>query len=251
MVIDLDNCTGCGSCMVACAVENNLSPARTQVTDRTGVTWMRVHTADNGKSYPETRRVFIPMMCQQCDHHTPCITVCPQNAVEMDDSTGVVGQIPVRCLGCRYCMTACPYHARSFNWWDPAWPDGMERTLNPDVSTRMRGVVEKCNFCYHRYQAARAKAAAEGKREINHEEYIPACVESCPTQAIVFGDLSNELSAVAQLAHSKDTFRFLEKLGTEPKVFYHSKQRWVREMAEASVPGPNESFNLAEETSHG
>jgi menaquinone reductase, iron-sulfur cluster-binding subunit len=227
MVIDVDRCTGCGNCMLACAVENNIPPAEPKATDRTGTTWMRVFKMDNGLSYPENKSVYIPMNCQQCDHHTPCESVCPQKAVEYDVETGIVAQIPVRCLGCRYCMTACPYHARYYNWWDPQWPEGMEKTLNPDVSTRMRGIVEKCNFCHGRLQAARAKAASEGRRDILESEYIAACSEACPTKAIHFGNLSDPNSEVALLSKDKNSFRLLEELGTQPKVYFHSEQSWV------------------------
>ena len=235
MVIDIDKCSGCGACMVACAVENNVAPAHQSATDRTGITWVRVYEVENGEQFPDSRNVFIPLPCQQCGKEPPCVSVCPQKAVEVDPESGIVGQIPVRCLGCRYCMTACPYHARYFNWWDPVWPQGMEKTLNPDVSTRMRGVVEKCNFCHQRLQAAKAKAAAEGRRDLRDGEYTTACGEACPAQAITFGDLLDESSEVAKLARNKNTFRLLEKLGTEPKVFYHSSQDWVRAMAENEV----------------
>lgn len=252
MVIDVDKCSGCGACMVACAVQNNVAPANQAATERTGITWIRVYGADNGKEFPENRSVFIPLPCQQCGKETPCVSVCPQKAVEVDPATGIVGQIPVRCLGCRYCMTACPYHARYFNWWDPVWPAGMEKTLNPDVSTRMRGVVEKCNFCHSRLQAARAKAAAEGRRELHEGEYVPACVESCPTQAIAFGDLLDETSEVSTLSRDKHSFRLLEKLDTEPKVYYHSEQPWVRQMAEKEVSKQKmASAQVAGERAHG
>ena len=234
MVVDIDRCTGCGACVVACAVENNVPPARNETTPRTGLTWMRVSRVDDTRPFPETRSVFVPLMCQQCDH-PPCVSVCPQNAVEYDSETGIVAQIPARCLGCRYCMTACPYHARYFNWWDPAWPTGMEQTLNPDVSTRMRGVVEKCNFCHGRLQAARAKAAAAGQPSISPGDYQPACVEACPTQAITFGDLTDPKSAVSMAARSSDTFRLLEHMGTEPKVRYRSQTPWVRERLTAAL----------------
>lgn len=235
MVIDLDRCNGCGACMVACAVENNVPPAGPKTTERTGITWMRVYKVENRKSYPEYRAVHVPMPCQQCENHTPCVSVCPQNAVEVDAETGIVNQIPVRCLGCRYCMAACPYHARYFNWWDPAWPEGMEKTLNPDVSPRMRGVVEKCNFCHGRLQAARAKAAAQGEHDADSLAYEPACMEACPTGAITFGDLADENSEVSRLVRRGDAFRFLSRMGTEPKIYYRSSQPWVREMAETQL----------------
>jgi molybdopterin-containing oxidoreductase family iron-sulfur binding subunit len=235
MVIDLDKCDGCGACMVACAVENNVAPAHPSATERTGITWMKVIPVASGDAYPRADMAFIPMFCQQCGEDTPCMTVCPQNAVEIDPSTGIVGQVPQRCLGCRYCMTACPYHARYFNWRDPQWPAGMERQLNPAVAPRMRGVAEKCNFCHGRLHAAKAAAAARGSREILASEYVPACAESCAHGAIVFGDLNDPASDVAKLAAGADTFRFLSRLGTEPKVYFHSTRAWVREMAEHTL----------------
>ena len=245
MVIDLDRCNGCGNCTLACAVENNIPPAQPEENERTGITWMRVYKVDNDKPYPENRAVYLPLTCHQCDHHTPCESVCPQKAVEYDTETGIVAQIPVRCLGCRYCMTACPYHARYFNWWDPEWLKGMETTLNPDVSTRMRGVVEKCNFCHGRLQAARAKAAVEGRRAIADSEYIPACAESCPTKAIYFGNLADANSEVSQLAKDKYSFRLLEQLGTEPKVYFRSEQPWVHQKMDTKLSA------AAKENAHG
>ncbi len=235
MVIDLDRCTGCGACTVACSVENNVPPGPPDVTDRTGITPMRIYRADNNRKFPESESVYFPISCQQCEDHPPCVSVCPQNAVEVDPATGIVGQIPVRCLGCRYCMAACPYHARYFNWWDPAWPKGMEDALNPDVSPRMRGVVEKCNFCFHRLQAARSKAAKQGNIEIDPAEYIPACVEACPAGAITFGNLLDEQSETYRLSTDKNTFRLLEKLGTGPKVYYRSEREWVRNLGHLDV----------------
>jgi molybdopterin-containing oxidoreductase family iron-sulfur binding subunit len=167
--------------------------------------------------------------------------VCPQLAVDVDPHTGVVGQIPERCLGCRYCMAACPYHARYFNWWDPAWPEGMERTLNPHVAPRMRGVVEKCNFCHGRYQAAESKAAAAGANDIDPADYVPACVEACPTEAIQFGDLADAASEVAAAAKKPSAFRLLERIGTDPHVYYTSGRSWVREMAANSMPARSTS----------
>ena len=237
MVIDLDRCTGCGACMVACAAENNVPPLPARATDRTGLTPMLVHKVNNGLEGAGRREAFIPIACMHCANETPCVSVCPQQAVEVDKATGIVMQIPQRCLGCRYCMTACPYHARYFNWWDPSWPPGMEKTLNPGVATRMRGVVEKCNLCHARLHTAMEKAAAEGKKEIEMTDYIPACVEACPTNAIQFGDLANPDDPASQAAHSPETFRLLARLGTEPKIYYKSRQPWVRALAERSASG--------------
>jgi len=241
MVIDLDRCIGCGACMVACAAENNVAPGAQRATARTGITPMLVHHVSNGEQGEARREAFLPVTCMQCEHETPCATVCPQQAVQLDAATGIVMQMPQRCLGCRYCMTACPYHARYFNWWDPAWPAGMEKSLNPGVSVRMRGVVEKCNLCHARLHAAREKAAAAGKREIDPRDYVPACVEACPTQAITFGNLADENDPAAKAARSPEAFRLLARLGTEPKVYYKSKRPWVRALAEpSSAPGRQE-----------
>ncbi len=231
MVIDVDKCTGCGACMVACAVENNVPPARPEAGERTGITWLRVYRMDNAGPYPASESVFVPVSCQQCDEHPPCVSVCPQNAVELDPATGIVGQIAERCLGCRYCMTACPYHARYYNWGDPEWPKGMEQSLNPDGSPRMRGVVEKCNFCHGRLHAAQEQAVA-GKQDSDVDAYLPACAEACPAKAISFGDLADPQSSFTALTRDEECFRFLPKLGTSPKVYYRSKKRWVRELAQ-------------------
>jgi molybdopterin-containing oxidoreductase family iron-sulfur binding subunit len=193
---------------------------------------MLVRKISNGVDGATRREAFIPVTCMQCGNETPCVSVCPQQAVEVDQATGIVMQMPQRCLGCRYCMAACPYHARYFNWWDPSWPAGMEKSLNPGVSVRMRGVVEKCNLCHARLHSAREKAAAAGKKEINPADYIPACAEACPTGAILFGNLADENDPVCSAARSPNAFRLLARIGTEPKIYYTSEQAWVRAMAE-------------------
>ena len=194
------------------------SPARLRKRRRrTGITWMRVYQISNGAPFPDSKAAFVPILCQQCGNETPCAAVCPQEAVEVDPATGIVDQMPQRCLGCRYCMAACPYHARYFNWWDPQWPPGLEKTLNPDVATRMRGVVEKCNFCHGRLHAARAHAAAEGRRDLHPGEYVPACAEACPAGAIVFGDLNDPASEVARLAHEATPSAFSKSSAPTPR----------------------------------
>ena len=233
MVIDLDKCTGCGACMVACQAENNIAPVTDGSNKLRTLTWMLIYELSNGKDFPEHDIAYLPRPCMQCGKPS-CSTVCPVVATTKDEEGGIVSQIYPRCIGCRYCMAACPYHARYFNWFDPVWPEGMEKTLNISTSVRPRGVVEKCTFCHHRFAAAKEKARAEGRDPMKLEEgeYIPACVEACPTGAIVFGNLNNPEHKVAKLARSKYPFRLLERLGTEPQVYYLSRREWVRRQAD-------------------
>jgi menaquinone reductase, iron-sulfur cluster-binding subunit len=275
MVIDLDKCTGCGSCMVSCMSENNVPFKKDESNKKDSITWMRVYKVTNGKSFPDTQIAFLPRPCQHCggkgDHgHSPCVSVCPATATDYGYDTGIVSQIYTRCFGCRYCMGACPYHARYFNWWDPKWPEGMENYLSPDVSPRMRGVVEKCSFCYHRYQAARDKAYHNGDKDhINEDDYQTACTTACPANAIVFGDLNNPAHMVHKIVQpdshpdprnkhvvgkSKNPkiFRLLERLGTNPKVYYLSEREWVRKLGDSYLEGEWEKMKNDHGTSsHG
>jgi Fe-S-cluster-containing dehydrogenase component len=236
MVIDLDKCTGCGTCMVACAAENNVSVRPDESDKERGITWMQLYRITNGKPFPQTEVSYFPRPCMHCHNNTPCVSVCPATATRMDFNIGIVSQIYTRCIGCRYCQAACPYHARYFNWWDGHFPEGTERYLSPEVSPRMRGVVEKCSFCHHRLMRARSRAYAEGRREIEEEEYVTACAEVCPTRAITFGDLNNPEHRVSRLSKNPYAFRLLERLGTQPKVYYISSKDWVRKTADNYLP---------------
>ncbi len=213
MVIDLDRCTGCQACVMACKAENNVPAvgAKEAALGRT-ISWMQILTEQS-----EERIRFLPRPCLQCDD-PPCIKVCPVYATYRSPE-GIVAQIYARCIGCRFCMAACPYNAKYFNW----------RTYqkdapgqNPDVSVRPKGVVEKCTFCHHRLQKARERALAE-RRDLAPGDYVTACAETCPTRAITFGDLSDSGSEVARLARSPRAFRLGEALGTKPKVIYLSE----------------------------
>jgi molybdopterin-containing oxidoreductase family iron-sulfur binding subunit len=239
MVIDLDKCTGCGTCMVACAAENNLSVRPDETDKLRSISWMRLYKITNGKTFPDTEVSYFPRPCMHCHHHTPCVSVCPATATQMDYNIGIVSQIYTRCVGCRYCIAACPYHARVFSWWDGYFPKGkgLERYLSPEVSPRMRGVVEKCSFCHHRYMRAKTQKYAEDETDLEDGDYITACTEACPAQAIHFGDLSDPDSMVAQLAESPYAFRLLERLGSDPKVYYLSTKDWVRKMGDNYLPG--------------
>lgn len=234
MVIDLDKCIGCGACAVACMAENNLAFRYDETDKLKSATWMRLYRLSNRQPYPRTRVVYLPRPCMHCQHHTPCVSVCPVTATQMDEK-GIVSQIYSRCIGCRYCMAACPYHVRYFNWWDPVFPKGLENYLNPDISVAMRGVVSKCTFCNHRYQRAKDRAYMEDRRDLKEGEYITACTEACPTKAIAFGNLQDPRSQVAKLKKSPKAFRLLEKLGSEPKVYYLSTQDWVRRQGDNAL----------------
>jgi molybdopterin-containing oxidoreductase family iron-sulfur binding subunit len=226
MVIDLDRCTGCGACMAACHQENNLAAVGPGETERSrAFHWLRLlpevdvtRARESGSELGGAAEVvvsFLPQPCFHCDD-PPCVRVCPVHATYLGEE-GIVAQIYARCIGCRYCMAACPYNAKVFNWFEPERVD--ERKANPDVSLRPRGVVEKCTFCHHRIVLAREQSRAEG-RELRDGDVTPACAENCPAQAIVFGDLDDPGSRVAQLARSPRAFRLYEDLGTEPKVYY-------------------------------
>ncbi|MBI4459115.1 MAG: 4Fe-4S dicluster domain-containing protein [Acidobacteria bacterium] len=217
MVIDLDKCTACQACVVACQVENNVPFMQPEEAQKgRNIYWLKLVPFPEGQ-FPEAKVRFLPLPCMHCDE-PPCIQVCPVDATNIN-SEGIVRQIFARCIGCRYCTTACPYTVRSFNWYKPEWPEPMQEARNPDVSVRPKGVVEKCTLCHHRLQKARAKAMSED-RPLASGEYTPACVESCPPKAMVFGDLDDPNSEVSQLARSPRAFRLLEELGTKPKVIY-------------------------------
>ncbi len=221
IVIDLDRCTACQACVVACQVENNVAPAgAAEWRQGRAVSWLRLVAFQSGEHATRPELRLMPVSCMHCQR-PPCIKVCPVKATQIDHE-GLVAQVYARCIGCRYCTTACPYTVRHFNWKRPEWPRPMEQALSPDVSVRPRGVVEKCSFCHHRLQRARDKARAEGRR-MREGDYVPACVETCPAEAMAFGDLEDPGSSVARLAQGPRVFRLLEELGTEPKVIYLSK----------------------------
>jgi molybdopterin-containing oxidoreductase family iron-sulfur binding subunit len=221
MTIDLDRCTACGGCMAACHQENNLAAVGPDGTAKSrAFHWLQLVPEVSG-SGPQTNVTYLPIPCVQCDN-PPCVKVCPVHATYLSDE-GIVGQVYSRCIGCRYCMAACPYNAKVFNWYEPEWPGDLERRANPDVSLRPKGVVEKCTFCHHRILRARDKASAEG-RELRDGDVTTACAESCPAQAITFGDLDDPESQVSRLVHSARAFRLHGDLGTDPKVYYLSEK---------------------------
>jgi molybdopterin-containing oxidoreductase family iron-sulfur binding subunit len=222
MAIDLDRCTGCQACVLACKAENNVPAVGLAESARgRAIAWMQVldgRRSAHGASSPLAEMGapdgFVPRPCFHCDD-PPCTRVCPVNATNRNPE-GIVTQVYSRCIGCRFCMVSCPYNAKFFNW-RRYQDDGPRR--NPDVSVRPKGVVEKCTFCHHRLQRARDQASAE-QRALRPDDYVPACAEVCPTRAITFGDLTDPRSEVARAAGSPRAFRFGEEMGTRPKVFY-------------------------------
>lgn len=220
MVIDLDRCTACQSCTVACQSENNI-PAADPDQEAMGrqIAWNELLVETDVAEYERAHGRFIPRPCMHC-RHPQCIKVCPVGATYQSPD-GLVGQVYGRCIGCRYCTVACPFTVRYFNWYAPEWPELAHSYLNPDVSTRVRGVVEKCVYCPQRIVEAKARAAAEN-RPLRDEDVIklPACAQTCVGDAIRFGDMDDPESTVSRLAGSSRAFRLLEDLGTEPKTVY-------------------------------
>jgi len=220
MAIDLDRCTGCDACVVACHAENNLpiSDAAQAATGRTAH-WIRVDRYYEGE-FPDIKVKYMPVLCQHCDN-APCEPVCPTYAT-YHNPEGLNVQVYNRCVGTFYCANNCPYTVRYFNWFEPSWPDPLPLQHNPDVAVRMAGVMEKCTFCIQRIKRAKDDARQDG-RALADGDVRPACVQSCPAEAMVFGDLNDPDSKVSRLAASGRATRLLEELGTKPKVFYLEK----------------------------
>ena len=218
LVIDLDRCSGCQACVTACSMENNIPfTGEDEVAYGRGMHWIRVQRYWKGE-YPEVKPDHNPAMCQQCGN-APCEPVCPVFASVHSEEEQINVQVYNRCIGTRYCANNCPYIARTFNWFDYEIPAPMNFYLNPDVTVRRRGVMEKCTFCVQRIKHGEDVASAEG-RALEDGEVMTACQQACPTDAIVFGDLSNPESRVSKLARSERGYHLLEELGTLPSVTY-------------------------------
>ena len=224
MVVDVDRCTGCQACVVACQAENNIPINEEGLFNQQRANqWIRIERYWEGE-YPDVKARFIPVMCQHCDD-APCEPVCPVYAT-YHNAEGLNVQVYNRCIGTRFCANNCPYQVRFFNFWEPSWPESLTNQLNPDVTVRSRGIMEKCTFCIQRIRrsGSNGKQPEDGDRALN-----PACVNACPTGTLVFGDLADGTSRVSQMAseelesgHGRG-YHMLEELGTHPSVIYLKK----------------------------
>lgn len=231
LAVDLNSCTGCGNCVISCQAENNVSVVGKDEVRRNRIMhWIRIdryysEDADNPKVYHQ------PVMCQHCDN-APCENVCPVAATN-HSSEGLNQMAYNRCIGTKYCMNNCPYRVRRFNWFayinNPKFnfnknSDLGKMVLNPDVTVRERGVVEKCSFCVQRIQDKKLNAKKEN-RKLEDLEIKTACMQSCPGDALVFGNMNDPESKVSLLMKSKRRYRLVEELHTLPSVSYLTKVR--------------------------
>jgi Fe-S-cluster-containing dehydrogenase component len=254
MAVDLNLCNGCGTCLVACQVENNVPVVgKDEVRRSREMHWLRLdryfssdttkeNAGDMGaismyrkmeiaSENPEV--VFMPMMCQHCNH-APCETVCPV-AATTHSNEGLNQMTYNRCIGTRYCANNCPYKVRRFNWFNymgykkftevnPSQDDLGRMVLNPDVTVRARGVMEKCSMCVQKIQEGKLSAKAEG-RTVKDGDVTTACAEACPTNAIVFGDWNDTNSALRKSTESTRAYQALEEVGVKPNIWYKVKVR--------------------------
>ncbi|MGE5520979.1 MAG: TAT-variant-translocated molybdopterin oxidoreductase [Candidatus Dadabacteria bacterium] len=274
MAIDLNTCIGCGACVVACHLENNVPVVgKNEVLRAHEMHWMRIdrYFVTEDKSPDQLKAVvFQPMLCQHCDN-APCENVCPV-AATMHNSEGVNQMAYNRCIGTRYCANNCPYKVRRFNWGDYTGAsthgklgpssgvgelnpvvnqmnDELTRmVLNPDVVTRSRGVMEKCSFCVQRTQAGKLQAKAEN-RPLGGDEVVTACAQACPTSAITFGNANDPTSSISKLRQSKQLrlFYVLEQLHTLPNVSYLARIRNTDEIVEREAGMEEQSYQSKEE----
>lgn len=232
MAIDLTSCTGCSSCIVSCSLENNVPVVgKKEVAMRREMHWLRIDRYYSGdENQPEV--AHMPMMCQHCEN-APCENVCPVLAT-VHSSDGLNQQIYNRCVGTRYCANNCPYKVRRFNWFNYDRGSDLDRmALNPDISVRSRGIMEKCSMCVQRIQEGKLTAKRE-RRQLKDGDIKTACQQSCPTDGIVFGDINDPNSKISkhlklennlqQLQHDRG-YTVLEELNVQPRVSYLTKIR--------------------------
>ncbi len=225
MTIDLDKCIGCSACVTSCYAENNVPVVgKKQVELGRELSWIRIERffEEQTTQQLESNEMitgFIPMMCQQCDN-APCEPVCPVYAAYHTEE-GLNGQVYNRCIGTRYCANNCPYKVRRFNWFDYDFPEPLNWQLNPDVTVRSKGVMEKCTFCIQRIVEGKMNARIES-RQFQDGDVVTACQQVCPANAIIFGDLKDPNSKVNKVRDENRSrqYRVFEELNTEPAIVY-------------------------------
>lgn len=219
MAVDLDRCIGCGACAAACYAENNVGIVGVErVIEGREMAWLSIERFQQPGQMEKI--TFLPMLCQHCDN-APCESVCPVYAPH-HSKEGINNQIYNRCIGTRFCVQNCPYKVRRFNWFDWQWPEPMNLQLNPNVTVRSKGVMEKCSFCIQRIKTAH-NAAKNQQRRIRDGEVTPACVQTCPTGALVFGNLADPASRVRKQVDDPRAYQAMGYLNTKPAVIYLKK----------------------------
>ncbi len=229
LAVDLDSCTGCAACVVACYAENNIPVVGPELVKKgREMAWLRIDRFEQRLEPGAADIRFIPMMCQHCGD-APCEMVCPVYAT-YHTPEGLNGQVYNRCVGTKYCSNNCPYKVRVFNWFDYsapekvtfAFPEPLNWQLNPDVTVRSKGVMEKCTMCIQRILEGKGNAKDEN-RPVRDGEIQTACAQTCPARAITFGDLADETTAVWKASHDRRQYWVFEELNTKPGVTYLQK----------------------------
>ncbi len=224
MNIDLNKCTGCGACVTACYAENNIPfVGKDQVAKRRDMAWIRIERYFDKDESGKLDVRFLPMLCQHCGN-APCEPVCPVYAT-YHSPEGLNGMVYNRCVGTRYCANNCTYKVRKFNWYTYKFPEPLNWQLNPDVTVRTKGVMEKCTFCVQRIKFGE-DIAKDGDGVVRDGDILTACQQACPTDAIVFGDLKDKTSKVSKLEKDKRGYKVFEVINTKPGITYLKKLKW-------------------------